>query len=184
MSIILLCLFSQSSAQTNRTGYFMDKYSHRHIYNPALSPTWGYISIPVVGLFSIGTESNLSLSKFLFPLENSKQLGTFMHPDISSDQFLSGLHQQNYFSLDNTIDILSFGFYTGQSSFWTFDLSLKTNFQFNIPYEFFNFVKNGMSSSQTNYQIKDMEFGFNSYVDLSLGYAQDIGDEWRVGGKL
>lgn len=182
--IFFLCVLNQSYAQTNRTGYFMDKYSHRHMFNPALSPTWGYIAIPAVGMFSVGTESNLSLSNFLFPMENSKQLATFMHPDVSSEKFLSKLHKKNSFDINNAIDIISFGFYAGKSSFWTFDLSLKTNAQFNIPYDFFAFAKEGMSSPQTNYTIKNMEFGLNSYLDFSLGYAQDIGEEWRVGGKL
>lgn len=184
--LIFVCVFtSQSFSQLNRTSYFMDKYTHRHVLNPAMTPKHGYFYLPGLGPLSLGVETNMGISTFLFPLSNSNRLGTFLHPEVSSEQFLSKIQEKNTFSFDNTLNILSFGFFApGGSGFWTFDLGVKTNANLNIPYNFFSFLKNGMSSRNTFYDIKNFKVAVDVYSEAALGYSRDITDELRVGGKV
>ena len=74
--------------------YFQPGYAYRHMLNPAFVPQWGYVGIPVLGLFNMDVRSNLGLADFLYPLENGK-LGTFMHPEVSSEEFLSNIKKRN-----------------------------------------------------------------------------------------
>ena len=76
-----------------RTGYFVENATHRHLMNPALTPLRGYVSFPVAGEFSLNLESNTALSTYLYPSADGSQLFTFLHEDVTADQFLSQLDQ-------------------------------------------------------------------------------------------
>lgn len=167
-----------------RTGYFVENATHRHLMNPALTPLRGYVSFPVAGEFSLNLESNTALSTYLYPSADGSQLFTFLHEDVTADQFLSQLDPKNYIRTDLRTSLLSFGFFSGKS-FWTFDLATRAHAGLNIPYEMFEFLKLGMTSSQGNlYEIRDLNINANAFVEASLGYSRNIMNNLRVGGKL
>ncbi|MDP4276087.1 MAG: DUF5723 family protein [Bacteroidota bacterium] len=183
LMIFVTC--SQIQAQAiARTGYFMENATHRHLMNPALTPTRGYISLPVAGELSLGIESNMQFTNFIYPSNDGNELVTFLHPDISTSDFLSKLSPVNYLRTDVRTSLLSLGFYTG-SSFWTFDVASRTNVSMNLPYELFAFLKQGMSSDQGNlYQIRNLSISANEFAEVALGYSRVLSDNLRVGGKL
>jgi len=162
----------------------MENATHRHLMNPALAPARGYVSLPVLGSLSMATESNMLYTNFFYPSETGSELVTFLHPDIDATEFLSKLDPVNYMRMDMRTSILSIGFYKDKG-FWTFDMASRVNMSTNMPYEFFSFLKEGMSSSTGNlYQIKDLSLGANMFFETSLGYSRDIMGNLRVGGKI
>lgn len=187
--IFLISIFAIHfcNAQTTaRTGYFMENSTHRHLMNPALSPARGYISIPVAGELSFGTESNMQFSNFIYPSpsDNSDKLVTFMHPDIDAADFLSRLKPDNYLRANLRTSLLSFGFYRDKG-FWTFDLGLRANVSTSLPYDFFAFFKEGMSSENGNkYKIRNLSAGTDIFAETAVGYSRNIMNNLRVGAKL
>ncbi|GHV72453.1 hypothetical protein FACS1894201_01670 [Bacteroidia bacterium] len=179
--IIISLICKIAATQDVRTNYFLDQYSHNHIFNPALSPTHGYIYIPVVNLSAKASLGGLSLSKVLFPLNG--ELVTGLHPQISSDKFLSNLPQNSKIAVEALDRVLSLGFYL-RDQFFSFDLSVKTGAYMTIPYDFFNFLKNQTSSRDTRYNFKNLSVGSEAYVEMALGYSRDISESLRVGAKV
>ena len=181
----LFCLtVSPVAAQYSKTSYFMESASYRHFMNPAQTPYRGYISFPIVSNYTMGFESNLGASNFLFPSETSDELLTFMHPDVSADRFLDGLSDNNMFNMNLRTDLLGFGFYAGRS-FVSFDVALRTQGGVNMPKEFFAFLKKGMSNSQlTEYDIRNFTLSANAFAEASLGFATDVFDNIRVGARV
>ncbi len=168
----------------SRTGYFLDNATHRHLMNPALVPTRGYLSLPAVGAFSLGLESNMQFSHFIYPPEGDGELLTFMNESIAADDFLSQLKPNNYMRTDLRTSLASIGFYSG-NSFWTFDLATRLNVSLDLPYTFFEFLKQGMNSSQGNvYDIRDLSVSTSVFAEASLGYSRNIMDNLRIGTKL
>ena len=113
---------------------------YRYRLNPALINDYGYFSFPVLGNVAIGVNSNMALSKFLYPRGN--ELVTGLHPSIPADEFLGGLKNKNNLDLDIDMTLLSFGFFAF-NGFNTFDISLKSQTSIYLPKDLFTFLKTG-----------------------------------------
>lgn len=74
--IVVFTVGTVGAQQVAKIGYFMDHSTHKHLMNPALVPSRGYISIPALGSVDLDLRSNLSLPQFLYPGSNG-QLMTF-----------------------------------------------------------------------------------------------------------
>ena len=170
------------SAQTLNSLYFMDKWSLSHRSNASFAPEYGYVSVPFMGSSQFSISSNLGLSSFLFPTDAG--LVTFMHPSVSSSEFINSLQANNFFSQESNNNLISVGFYGKNSEFWSFGLSLKEQLNMNLPIDLFRLAKIGMAGSANHYDLKDMSFR-NTYIgEMSIGYSQDIDPQWRLGGKV
>lgn len=182
---LVLALTVQATIAQNvaRIGYFMDNSTHKHLMNPALVPARGYIS-PGIGSVDFDLRSNLGYTNFIFPgLNESDPLLTFMHEDVTPEQFLSKLSPENYLKLNQRMSLFSLGFYTG-TSFWTFEVASRINANVNIPYDFFAFMKQGMSSPSGNrYEINNLSVSADMLAEVSLGSSFRITDDIRVGVK-
>ncbi len=188
INFILGALIIQIAASTltaqpvAKIGYFMDNATHKHLMNPALVPARGYLSYPALGSFDLDLRSNLSLPQFLYPGSNG-QLVTFLHEDVTPEQFLSQLSPENFLKVNQRLSILSFGAYFGRS-FWTFEVASRINAGLNIPEEFFAFLKKGMDNAAGNrYEINNLSVGMDAMAEVSLGSSFMIGDNVRVGAK-
>jgi hypothetical protein len=180
--IIVFSFGTVKAQQVAKIGYFMDHSTHKHLMNPALVPLRGYVSIPALGSVDFDLRSNLSLPQFLYPGSNG-QLMTFLHEDVTPQQFLSQLNPDNYLRLSQRLSILSAGAYFG-SSFWTFEVASRVNAGLSIPYDFFAFLKKGMDNSQGNrYEIRDLKVGADALVETSLGSSFIVAENIRVGVK-
>ena len=106
---------SEGLAQGLRTSYFMDNVPARLKMNPALQPARGYFNIPAIGAIGLSASSNkLSIDDFIDIIENENDF-------LNSDKFISRLDNKNTMNIDLTVDIISFGFYSGKG-FWTVNL--------------------------------------------------------------
>ena len=121
---LLLSAVTAIAQQNLRTAYFLDGYTYKYKMNPALAPERSFISVPVLGNLSLGLESDMGLSNFLYP--KGDELVTFMHPSLSDSQVLDSFKEHNRlnFNLDETI--FAFGFRVGKS-FSTIDLTIRAD---------------------------------------------------------
>ncbi len=182
LSVLILSSVCGLQAQSARTGYFMEGYSYRYMANPAFAPTHGFVSIPVLGNAMVSANSNTGLNKFMFP-GNDGRLMTFLHPDVSSDQFLGGLKDVSRMGQSFHAGIINVGLYFGRS-FFTLGVNLHEDVFMNIPKEMFAFLKQGMNCSSVSYNVAGFNLNANAYLDIALGGSTDIFDNLRVGGRL
>ena len=187
--ILGLLIFALSFQLTNaqpvaKIGYFLDNATHKHLLNPALVPARGYMGYPALGSVDFGIQSNLKLSTFLFPAAVAGDpLLSFMHPNVTPEQFLSQLNPNNELNFNQRLSIASMGFYA-KSSFWNFEVATRINGGLNLPYELFEFMKVGMSSESGNrYDMNNLTFGLDAMLEASLGSSFKIGDNIRFGFK-
>jgi len=169
----------------SRTAYFMENSTHRHLMNPALVPVRGYISLPVAGELSLGFESNMQFTDFIYPAEiKGGKLRSFLNETIDGNEFLSRMDPVNYFRMDVRTSLISLGFFSG-TGFWTIDVATRMNMSMNLPYDLFAFAKLGMANTEGNeYHLKDLSVGASMFSETALGYSQNIMNNLRIGGKL
>ncbi|MBQ9184354.1 MAG: hypothetical protein IJ151_00600 [Bacteroidales bacterium] len=166
-------------AQDFQTGYFLNGYTQAYKLNPALRPDKAFISLPVIGGSSVASRSNIGLDNILFPVSDGK-LGFFMHPEVSSQQFLSGLKSTNRFTENAQINLLSFGFKTGPL-FHTVDVGVRSLGYAKVPYELFAFLKDGVTN---RIDIPSVSIGENAFAEVAYGLNLKIGNIVSVGGRI
>ncbi len=177
----------QLKAQTSlKSAYFVENNNLRHRLNPAFAPLHGYYSLPVIGSFKIQTEGNLGAKHYLFPLDNGK-LGTFLHGDVTSSQFLDNFPKNAYLNVKADIDITNFGWYSPKSDmFWTVDWTLRASMNTTYPKELMEFLKLGSQGDPTEYNINNFAVGVNAYNQIAIGASKNISavKGLRVGAKV
>lgn len=175
-----LCLAGTVHAQQLfRSTYFLEGYNMRHQFNPAFAPNTSYFAISGLSSLGIETQSNLGVSTFIYPKDGG--LTTFMNSAVSADEVLNKLRNNNQINIDNNISLLSIGI-KKPKSFYSFDLNVRTQAAFNLPYSLFDFMKNAGISQ--HYDISGLSANCDSRVEFAFGYGRNINDRIRVGGRL
>lgn len=181
-AIIFICLGTAASAQSLHSGYFLEGYTYRHLMNPAFAPERNYVAIPGLGNINVGAQSNVGVNTFLYPYGNDK-LTTFMNGNISSSEFLGKLKDNNRINVDLNMTLLSAGF-RAWGGFNTIDINMRSTTSLNLPRGLFEFMKLGMNSSNSVYEMDDLGISSNNYAEIALGHSRQINDKLNVGGKL
>ena len=153
--LLSIMWISEGLAQGLRTSYFMDNVPARLKMNPALQPARGYFNIPAIGAIGLSASSNkLSIDDFIDIIENENDF-------LNSDKFISRLDNKNTMNIDLTVDIISFGFYSGKG-FWTVNLGARSIISASIPKSMFEFARyanidpDSFEELNTQYDIRDI----------------------------
>lgn len=120
-----------AQSQINRSAYFLEGATYRHELNPAFMGERGYVGMPGLGNLSVGAQGTAGVGDFLFVKPNG-DLMTFMHGDVSRQDFLNGLPNRIKMGFNVNENILSTGFYAW-GGFNTFGLPLRATRIFLLP---------------------------------------------------
>lgn len=181
--IIVFILASVSlSAQNLRTGYFLDGYSYRYQFNPALQGDRGFLAFPIFSRIGIGVESSIGLKDYLYPT-SSGTLATFLHPEISNDVVMRNLGNRTIANTNFDLNVLAFGFRV-KKSYHTFDVSLKGNMDITLPGDVFRFMKVGGSDGNAVYDFSDLSLSSDAYAQVAYGFSRRFLDKFNVGIRL
>lgn len=190
LKLIILGLAASAAITTvaqgaPRSAYFMDGYTYRHELNPAFMGEYTYFSIPGIGNLDIDLFSNMGLSNFLFttPAGSPYKLTTFMSPTVNADDFLGKLNNSNHFNfvLDETIFSLGFKAFGG---FNTIGIGVHADAGLALPKSVFEFMKQGQTSADTEYNFKDIKANATGYAEIALGHSRKINSKLGIGAKV
>lgn len=179
--IMFLSVVGLHAQQNLRTAYFLDGYTYAYKMNPALQGERGFVSIPVLGKLSLGVESKLGISTFIKPSDG--KLVTFLHPDISDNEFLSGMNRGNVMFANMDIPVIAFGFWTGKA-YHTVDLSVRADAGANLTKDLFHFMKVGSADGTDTWDISDFGARAEARMELAYGYSRRFGENVSVGARV
>lgn len=164
-------------AQYLRTSYFMEGTSTRLQLNPGLQPTRGYINIPVLGAFSVGTSSNvLGINDIIDVLDSGEDI-------FSNDDLYDRLKTDNRLNVNLNTEILSFGWYAGKG-FWNVNVGLRGDIGASIPKSMFEYLRNVDRTDNITGSFSDMNFNINTYAEIGVGYSRQLTEKLSVGGRV
>ncbi len=172
-----LLIHVPAASQVTNTSYFMKTYSGRTTLNPALRPEQGYLGMPFVlnNLYVDARTNSLNMDHLTFP--KNGDLLSFMHRDVSSREFLSGISKNNYLDIDLNYTLFSMGFFKGEG-FWNIDLKVRSYADASLPYSLFEMVKKGFGMNEpAYYNIKETRVTANAYAELGVGYSRTFLDK-------
>ena len=178
LSIFLLSTFC-AVAQSPQTGYFTDGYLYRHTMNPAIANTNNYVSLPALGNNNISIRGNLALSDVLYQVDG--KTATFLHPNLSSNEVLKNIKDQNKIGLNANFQILSMGF-KALNGYNTIGINVRSNTNITLPGELFRLAKEGVANE--TYDISNFGTHANAYMEIAVGHSHQINDKLHIGATL
>ena len=147
--------------------------------NPALAPARGYINLPVIGATGLEVNSNSLGAQDVMDIMGDG--GSF----YANDKFMGLLEDENTMGLKLNTDLISFG-YHAQNAFWSFGIAARADVDAIIPKSMFQYVydlENDQYVGHREYDVRNERLNVNTYTELSLGYARQVGDRLTIGGK-
>ena len=147
--------------------------------NPALAPGRGYINLPAVGAFGLEVSSNSLGAQDVFEIMSDG--GTF----YANDKFMKLLKDENMLGLKLNTNLISFGWHKPEG-FWSFSVAAMANVDAIIPKAMFQYaydLENELSTGLKDYMVRNERLNLNTYTELSLGYAKQVGERLSIGGK-
>lgn len=181
----LLLLPMTMGAQALKGSYFLDNSLTRTKLNPAFAPRANYFSLPVVSNVGVGFYGNMGPADFLYPIDGN--LYSYLNKMVSVEEFSKNLAARPGADFEFDTDILGFGFYTSEKSFWNFELGLKLDASFGIPRDLFMLTKQGMPNPEQVYSLSDFNLYQTSSVYAAIGHSRDLSNlvnGLRIGAKV
>jgi hypothetical protein len=172
------------SAQ-NRSAYFVENYAYKYQMNPALTANsnpdeQGFtFSFPALGNLNVGLMGNAGVDNFIYKI-NGKTT-TFLHPDVTTDEFLNGLHDTNRIGASIREGIMDFGF-KAFNGYNHVSLNAVANVNARVPKALLSFLKEDIANN--SYQLGDVTGNINAYAELALNHSHQINSQLRVGGTV
>ena len=181
MTFIMTIITLPANAQFLRTSYFMEGTHYRQQLNPALTPTKGFINLPVIGAVNatVGSTS-LGYQDIIDIIDDGDDFYT--KPD-----FMNRLKDNNKLNVNFSTEILSAGWYKGKN-FWSFNIGLRTDIGANLTKNMFTFL-NEMETVEenwrnSNYDISGQQLNINAYTEIGLGLSRQINSRLTVGARV
>ena len=181
MTFIMTIITLPANAQFLRTSYFMEGTHYRQQLNPALTPTKGFINLPVIGAVNatVGSTS-LGYQDIIDIIDDGGDFYT--KPD-----FMNRLKDNNTLNVNFSTEILSAGWYKGKN-FWSFNTGLRTDIGANLTKSMFTFL-NQMETIEdnwrnSNYDISGQQLNINAYTEIGLGLSRQINSRLTVGARV
>ena len=168
-----------ASAQNTYSGYFLDNYTYRYQLNPAFGSDKNFVSIPGIGNINVSLVGNLNLGDVLYNVDGQTVL--FTNPDVSTQQVLANINDDNHLESNIKLNILSAGF-KAFGGFNTISINARTNIGFNIPGTMFSLAKEGLSNK--SYDISNMGAHADAYAEIALGHSHEIIKGLRIGANI
>ena len=173
---------TSAGAQTLNSLYFLEGNNQRHKLNPAFaSERGGFVTFPLLGNINPTLNSNIGLETVLYP--QGDEMVTFLHPSIPADEAMSKFKSMNVFEFDLNLDILTVGFNAWGCSN-PIGIALRSQSGMYIPKGIFQFLKEGQSYNGQEFDIDNLGFQSQNYVEFALGHARKINDKLQVGAKV
>lgn len=180
------CFVTSITAQTARTGFFMETSKFRHQINPALLEDNPYLVFPFLGNIYASTISSHNTDAFVYkvtdPTTGKKEYDTFMNTEVTPKQFYSRLGTKDL-SLDvdlneNIFSIAMNGF--GGTNL--VEINLRSSSRLELPNQLFHYAKE--SNDRNAYHLDHLALNHQTYAEIVLGHAHNVGNHFTVGAKV
>lgn len=175
--LLLLCTFG-ASAQSFRSGYFLDDYVYGYRINPAQMTQKSFVGV-AIGNIDLQNNGNIGAASLLFP--NGNSIVTGLNKAVSAEQFLGGLKGINSLSFDESVNIFSLGI-VKENQMITAEINVRALAGVSIPKDLLAFAKKG--GTGVSYDLGGLGAGANAFADINFGYTRVLNDLLTVGGRV
>lgn len=178
---VVVCLFvflmsiNTVISQVSKTEYFMRTSYMRSYLNPALQPEQEYLVVPVLPNVGANIQTNtINLDHLTF--KRGGERVTFLHPDVSNQDFLKGLSKNNYISTDVNYKFFALGMRI-KGHYTNFDIGVRAHADVNLPKSALELLKVGFNQDNTTaYNLKNVSATATTFVEIGASQARPFLD--------
>ena len=135
----------------------------------------------MTGQTGLGTWSNLGVSTLLYPGSDGK-LYTFMNDRVPASEFLGKIGKHNSIDADVHANLITFGSWTTDSTFVTFDVNLRSLNAFSAPYDLFRFWKG--DGGEATYDMSGLGMRSKTFGEVAFGWSRTFRSKLSVGFRV
>ncbi len=148
-------------------------------YNAAFFPEgnrW-YFGLPALNSLYVGGNTTLTIRQMVSQGSDGRYY-------LDLNQLATVARPQNEFNLQPVLHLGTLGFRAGQG-YWSFGLSVRNHLQVVYSQALLDFLANGNGSNPDQPVVLNTDnLSLRHYLDGTIGYARNLGDGIRVGGRL
>lgn len=146
------------------------------LFNPAMRPAEGFVSIPLIGSLSLGFDNSFSYNQVIDKDDNGvKYLDTraLLRATGGKDLTLARFN----------LDLVNTGFFVGPKDYMGVTLRTRAHVGTSLPDGLFGMI---LDNPINEYKTFDLSMTPNAigWLELGVSYTRDIDDNWRVGGRV
>ncbi|MEI6123052.1 MAG: DUF5723 family protein [Bacteroidota bacterium] len=186
IAFFLFLIFSDLvKAQDDMTIYNLSSVPQSNYDNPAFMPDCkfhiGCLPIVFVPILS-SNYTNISNSGFRWDnaIREDKAKDS-LYLDIN--KLLDGLSKKNYLSINQQIELISFGFKIKRTHYVNFSLTETFNFRFCYPKDFLLLANGNSQFIGSEANLNGVGIDITHCREFAIGYTNQIDKKWTVGGK-
>lgn len=184
LTVALLFVATQRiQAQQVNSLYFLEKTPFHTKWNPAMAPSRAGIGLGVSSI-ALNVHSDLAMSDIFYPsTDNSGQLWTILHPDLTSDVktgFLEGLNDVSNIGGGVSTDLLNLGMKFGKL-YLTVNSSINADMGLGLPKDLFKFVMLGTNNAGGPLDLSSFNVNAMLYAKAGLGLSLKLSDKLSMG---
>lgn len=163
------------SAQDNIT-MVAENLPQSMLVNPALRPDRKFLSIPLIGSFSIGPESSFSYNSII------KKDGAGVK-FLDTQSLVNSLSGNDLVMLRANIDLVNVGFFLTPHDYMSVSMRTRVHVATSMPEDLFSLLLDNPIDKYRNFDMK-MTPNMIGWNELGVSYTRDIDKNWRVGGRV
>lgn len=179
LACVALVVAGSATAQTLNSSYFMEGSYLRTDMNPALTPTRGYVAMPLLGSVSAEVNTNfMSVDKFFFKKDG--QVVTGLNSLVSADEFLGRLPKTEKMTANVSFNFMSAGFYHGKM-YWNFGFNIREQADMALSKDVFAMLK---TFGNGTHGLSGTNLNANVYGETYVGATYPVLEWLTVGARL
>ena len=138
------------SAQNTYSGYFLENYTYGYEMNPAFGNNSNYVSMPALGNLNLSMRGTLHLSSVVFnrEIDGVNKTVLFTNPNVSVEDALKGIKDNNRLATYDKIEIMSAGF-KAWGGYNTINISAVANVDASLPGSLFRLATTSGTCAHT-----------------------------------
>ena len=179
LALASLAVAPMASAQNLQSGYFDDNYLYRYQANPAIGNERGFVSMPGLGNFIVGTNGSIGLSDIFYNVNG--RTTTLLNPGVSSAEALGNFADHSRLGLDTRVNILTIGF-GGFGGYNSISLSARAAANIGLPKDIVRMAKDGLTND--SYDFSNLGANARGWAELAINHSQEITRKLRVGATV
>lgn len=182
VAAISLCFSGTAVAQQFSSSYFMEGSLYRHELNPAFIGTQNYFSMPFLGNVHVSANGNLGVGDILF--NKGGKTVTLLHPDVSLNEAMKNLNENNKFLENVSLPVFSVGF-SSFGGFNTIGLNVREFAGFRFGDDIFELLKE--LKNDKSYNIGQIGVQAQAFLELAFGHSRnlkEVDENLNVGAKV
>ncbi len=173
LTILVIGIAISAYGQSPTSMQVKDLAQNMHI-NPAMLPSRGYFSFPVIGGVDLSLKSSLSYNDFITTEGGLKYINTDRISELAE-------YKNNINYVKSQIDIFNLGFYISENDFLGINLSTKVHLGTSLPYDLITLMAD--NSINVANKMYNLSFAPNAigWGEIGLSYTRKIGDNFNIG---